>query len=89
MWKSDRRMRRSEGSKANKGVLTNVGMKLTGHKTVAVFTHYVHTEDQPVRNATELVASRYLLRVLLLISPDLAHHALAERLLSLRSPRFP
>jgi len=35
-----------------------VGMKLTGHKTVAMFMHYVHTEDKPVRDAAELVASR-------------------------------
>ena len=33
-------------------------MKLTGHKTVAMFMHYVHTEDKPVRDAAELVASR-------------------------------
>ena len=35
-------------------------MKLTGHKTVAMFMHYVHTEDKPVRDAAELVASRRL-----------------------------
>ena len=39
-------------------VPTKVGMKLTGHKTVAMFMHYVHTEDKPVRDAAELVASR-------------------------------
>lgn len=43
---------------ANSGVPTKVGMKLTGHKTVAMFMHYVHTEDKPVRDAAELVASR-------------------------------
>lgn len=38
---------------------TKVGMKLTGHKTVAMFMHYVRTEDKPVRDAAaELVASR-------------------------------
>ena len=42
----------------NSGVPTKVGMKLTGHKTVAMFMHYVHTEDKPVRDAAELVASR-------------------------------
>ena len=35
-------------------------MKLTGHKTVAMFMHYVHTEDKPVRDAAELVANRRL-----------------------------
>ena len=43
---------------ANSGVPTKVGMKLTGHNTVAMFMHYVHTEDKPVRDAAELVASR-------------------------------
>ena len=33
-------------------------MALTGHKTVAMFMHYVHTEDKPVRDAAELVAMR-------------------------------
>ncbi|WP_410101493.1 tyrosine-type recombinase/integrase, partial [Sutterella wadsworthensis] len=45
---------------ANSGVPTKVGMKLTGHKTVAMFMHYVHTEDKPVRDAAELVANRRL-----------------------------
>lgn len=45
---------------ANSGVPTKVGMKLTGHKTVAMFMHYVHTEDKPVRDAAELVANRLL-----------------------------
>lgn len=44
----------------NSGVPTEVGMKLTGHKTVAMFMHYVHTGDKPVRDAAELVASRRL-----------------------------
>ncbi len=35
-------------------------MKLTGHKTVAMFMHYVHTEDKLVRDAAELVANRRL-----------------------------
>ena len=43
---------------ANSGVPTKVDIKLTGHKTVAMFMHYVHTEDKPVRDAAELVASR-------------------------------
>jgi integrase len=42
----------------NLGVPIKVGMKLTGHKTVAMFMHYVRTEDKPVREAAELVASR-------------------------------
>ncbi len=35
-------------------------MKLTDHKTVAMFMHYVHTEDKPVRDAAELAANRRL-----------------------------
>ena len=49
---------RSTTDIANSGVPTKVGMRLTGHKTVAMFMHYVHTEDKPVREAAELVASR-------------------------------
>jgi integrase len=45
---------------ANSGVPTKVGMKLTGHKTVAMFMHYVHTEDKPVRDVAELVANQQL-----------------------------
>lgn len=33
-------------------------MALTAHKTVAMFMCYVHTEDDPVRKAAELVATR-------------------------------
>jgi len=33
-------------------------MALTAHKTVAMFMRYVHTEDNPVREAAELVANR-------------------------------
>ena len=35
-------------------------MKLTGHKTAAMFMHYVYTEDRPVRVAAKLVANRRL-----------------------------
>ena len=45
---------------ANSGVPAEVGMKLTGHKTAAMFMHYVHSEDKPVRDAAELVANRRL-----------------------------
>ena len=45
---------------ANSGVPPKVGMKLTGHKTVAMFMHYVHTEDKPVQDAAELVVNRRL-----------------------------
>ncbi len=45
---------------ASSGVPTKVGMKLTGHKTVAMFMHYVLTEDKLVRDAVELVANRRL-----------------------------
>ncbi|EMD1678965.1 tyrosine-type recombinase/integrase [Klebsiella variicola] len=51
---------RSTTDIANSGVPTKVGMALTGHKTVAMFMHYVHTEDKPVRDAAKLVASRRL-----------------------------
>ena len=43
---------------ANSGIPVKVGMALTAHKTVAMFMRYVHTEDDPVREAAELVASR-------------------------------
>lgn len=49
---------RSTTDIANLGVPTKVCMALTGHKTVAMFMHYIHTEDEPVRNAAGLVASR-------------------------------
>ena len=39
---------------------TKLVMKLTDHTTVAMFMHYVHTEDKPVRDAAELVANRRL-----------------------------
>ena len=32
--------------------------RVTAHKTVAMFMRYVHTEDDPVRQAAELVATR-------------------------------
>lgn len=43
---------------ANSGIPVKVGMALTAHKTVATFMRYVHTEDAPVRQVAELVASR-------------------------------
>ena len=43
---------------ANSGVPVKVGMALTAHKTVTMFMRYVHTEDDPVRKAAELVANR-------------------------------
>ena len=35
-----------------------VGMVLTAHKTVTMFMCYIYTEDDPVRQAAELVANR-------------------------------
>ncbi len=35
-----------------------VGMALTAHKTVTMFMRYVHTEDDPIREAAETVAAR-------------------------------
>ncbi|MAK75096.1 MAG: integrase [Pseudomonadales bacterium] len=49
---------RSATDIANSGVPIKVGMALTAHKTVAMFMRYVHTEDDPVRQAAELVANR-------------------------------
>jgi integrase len=43
---------------ANSGVPVKVGMRLTAHKTVTQFMRYVHTEDDHVRAAAEIVASR-------------------------------
>lgn len=49
---------RSATDIANLGIPVKVGMALTAHKTVAMFMRYVHTEDDPVRQAAELVANR-------------------------------
>lgn len=49
---------RSATDIANSGIPVKVGMALTAHKTVVMFMHYVHTEDDPVREAAELVANR-------------------------------
>lgn len=43
---------------ANSGVPTKIGMALTAHKTVQMFMHYVHTEDDPVRAAANKVADQ-------------------------------
>jgi len=51
---------RSATDIANSGVPIKVGMALTAHKTVTMFMRYVHTEDNPVREAAELVANRRL-----------------------------
>ena len=49
---------RSATDIANSGIPVKVGMALTAHKTVVMFMRSVHTEDKPVREAAELVASR-------------------------------
>ena len=49
---------RSATDIANSGIPVKVGMALTAHKTVAMFMRYVHSEDDPVRQAAELVANR-------------------------------
>lgn len=41
---------------ANSGVPVKVGMTLTAHKTVTMFMRYVHTEDDPVRAAADIVS---------------------------------
>jgi len=43
---------------ANSGIPVKVGMGLKAYKTVAMFICYVHTEDDLVRKATELVSNR-------------------------------
>ncbi len=43
---------------ANSGIPVKVGMQLTAHKTVTQFMRYVHTEDDPVRAAAEVVSMR-------------------------------
>ncbi len=43
---------------ANSGVPLKVGMALTAHKTATMFIRYVHTEDDPIREAAETVALR-------------------------------
>jgi len=45
---------------ANSGIPVKVGMALTAHKTVTMFMRYVHTEDDPVREAAEAVTRRRL-----------------------------
>ena len=49
---------RSATDIANSGIPVKIGMALTAHKTVTMFMRYVHTEDDPVRAAAELVANR-------------------------------
>jgi integrase len=56
---------------ANSGVPVKVGMRLTAHKTVTQFMRYVHTEDDPVRSAAEIVATR---RRKLLSGQRATHH---------------
>ncbi len=43
---------------ANSGIPVKVGMALTAHKTVAMFMRYVHTEDDPMKAAADVVANR-------------------------------
>ncbi len=43
---------------ANSGIPLKVGMALTAHKTVTMFMRYIHTEDDPMRVAADLVAAR-------------------------------
>ncbi len=49
---------RSATDIANSGIPVKVGMALTAHKTVTMFMRYVHTEDDPVRAAAEVVTQR-------------------------------
>src|SRR5260370_16142762 len=43
---------------ANSGAPVKVGMALTAHKTVTMFMRYVHSEDDPIRAAADVVAAR-------------------------------
>lgn len=49
---------RSATDIANSGISVKAGMVLTAHMTVTMFMRYIHTEDDPVRQAAELVVSR-------------------------------
>ena len=49
---------RSATDIANSGIPVKVGMALTAHKTVTMFMRYVHTEDDLVRAAADVVAFR-------------------------------
>lgn len=49
---------RAATDNANSGIPVKVGMALTAHKTVTMFMRYVHTEDDPVRDAVEAVTLR-------------------------------
>jgi len=55
---------------ANSGAPLKIGMQLTAHKTVTQFMRYVHTEDDQVRAAAEVVASRR--KVVLQTATDVA-----------------
>jgi integrase len=44
---------------ANSGIPLKVGMALTAHKSISIFMRYVHTEDDQVRAAAELVSQRH------------------------------
>ncbi len=48
---------RSATDMANSGILAKVSLMLTANRTAGIFTRYVHTEDDPMRKATELVAN--------------------------------
>jgi integrase len=41
---------------ANSGIPLQVGMKLTGHRTAATYSRYLHTEREQVKEAAEMVA---------------------------------
>jgi integrase len=41
---------------ANSGLPLQVGMKLTGHRTVTTYSRYLHTEREQVKEAAEMVA---------------------------------
>jgi integrase len=43
---------------ANSGLPLQVGMKLTGHRTVTTYSRYLHTERKQVKEAAEMVAQR-------------------------------
>ena len=43
---------------ANSGIPVKVGMALTAHKVVVMFTRYLRTEDDPVKAAADVLANR-------------------------------
>lgn len=57
-WRACSMSARPASDIANSGIPVKVGMVPTAHKTVTMFMTYIHTEDDPVRQAAELANRR-------------------------------